>query len=194
MQSVILPRVELPAFVKAQFPPETEPLPVPRSIVLITLASVPGACALFIVSMLDLGYLSMRLNPCICIYTLLYHVGVVFIGRRRRTPEAPSYFSTIVFCGYLLAFIWFVALIVTIVVLATSDHTPYYQVVWLQQQGLPVTVHSQRAQVFLTLYETIAVGGMALKAHSIVHHEGPDPHDWRYMEREKGDVESVFRT
>ncbi|KAF5387627.1 hypothetical protein D9615_000578 [Tricholomella constricta] len=185
-----LPRAELPAFLKVQFFPPS-PLPIPRSIVLFTCASMPGACALLIVSMLDLGYLSMRLNPCISVYTLLYHIGVILIGRRKRTPEAPSYFSTAIFSGYLLTVVWLVALILTIVVLA-SGHMPYHQVAWLRQQGLPVTVHSQRVQVFLTLYETLMVGGMTLKGHSIVHNEGPDPHDWRYAEYEKNDVESVF--
>jgi len=136
--------------------------------------------------MLDFGYLSMRLNPCISAYTLIYHIGVILIGFRKRTPHAPSYFSTAIFSGYLLTVVWFVAFILTIVVLA-SGHTPYYQVVWLRSQGLPVTVHTQRAQVFLTLYETAVVGGMALKGHSIVHKEGPDPHDWRYADVAKND-------
>ncbi|GLB34006.1 hypothetical protein LshimejAT787_0108900 [Lyophyllum shimeji] len=184
-----LPRAELPAFLAAQFPPS--PLPIPRSMILFTCASMPGACVLLIVSMLDLGYLSMRLNPCVSIYTLLYHIGVILISRRKRTPAAPSYFSTAVFSGYLLALVWLVALILTILVLA-SGHMPYYQVAWLRQQGLPVTVHSQRVQVFLVLYETAMVGGMAFKGHSIVHNEGPDPHDWRYAEFEKSDEESVI--
>jgi len=184
-----LPRAELPAFLAALFPPS--PLPIPRSIILFTCASMPGACVLLIVSMLDLGYLSMRLNPCVSIYTLLYHIGVLLIGRRKRTPDSPSYFSTAIFSGYLLAVVWLVALILTIVVLA-SGHMPYYQVVWLRQQGLPVTVHSQRVQVFLTMYEMVMVGGMALKGHSIVYYEGPDPHDWRYAEFDKNDEESVI--
>jgi len=187
-----LPRAELPAFLKALFPPS--PLPIPRSIVLFTCASILGACLLLIISMLDFGYLSMRLNPCVSVYTLVYHIGVILIGRRKRTPDKPSYFSTTVFSGYLLAIVWLVALILTIVVLALGHmpHMPYYQVAWLRQQGLPVTVHSQRVQVFLTIYQTLVVGGMALKGHSIVHNEGPDPHDWRYAVRMKDDIESVI--
>ncbi|KAG5648885.1 hypothetical protein DXG03_000234 [Asterophora parasitica] len=185
-----LPRAVLPAFLQAQLYP-TAPLPVPRSILLLTCFSIPGALTLLIVSMLDFGYLSMRVNPCISIYTLLYHLGVVLIGRRKRTPEAPSYFSTAVFSCYLLTVVWFVALILTIVVLASGHMHPYYQFAWLRLQGLPVTVHTQRAQVFLTLYETLMVGGLALKGHSIVHHEGPDPHDWRYTQFER--VRAILR-
>ncbi|KAG6916708.1 hypothetical protein DXG01_005657 [Tephrocybe rancida] len=141
--------------------------------------------------MLDLGYLSMRLNPCIAIYTLLYHLGVLLIGRRKRTPEAPSYFSTAVFSGYLLATVWLVSFILTVVVLARGNQV-YYHVEWLRQQGLPVNVHTQRVQVFLTLYETVIIGGMSLRGHAIVYAEGPDPHDWRYAELEKDDIESVI--
>lgn len=50
----------------------------------------------------------------------------------------------------------------------------------LQQFGLLVTVHTQRAQVALTLYEMLMVGGMAARGHAIVASKGPDPPDWRY--------------
>lgn len=119
----------------------------------------------------------MRLNPCISVYTIVYHIGVVLIARRNRVPDAPSYFSTTIFSAYLLSVIWLVAFILTIAVLVSTN--VMYQVVWLRAQGLPVTVHSQRVQVVLTLYEVVMVGGMALKGHSIVESEGPDPPDWR---------------
>ncbi|KAG6833950.1 hypothetical protein H0H87_007961 [Tephrocybe sp. NHM501043] len=181
--SMKLPRAALPAFLELTL---VSPLPVPRSIIFFTCASVLGALALLIISMLDLGYLSMRLNPCISTYTLLYHLGVVLIGRRKRTPDAPSYFSTVVFLGYLLAVVWVVAFILTVVVLAQGQgHLPYYHVAWLKQQGLPINVHTQRVQLFLTFYETMIVGATTLRGHSIVHSEGPDPHDWRYTEEEK---------
>ncbi|KAG5342292.1 hypothetical protein C0989_003421 [Termitomyces sp. Mn162] len=133
----------------------------------------------------------MRLNPCVSVCTLLYHLGFVLVGLRRRTPDGPSYFSTAVFSAYLLTVVWLVAFILTIAVLALHGHSPYYQVAWLRQQGLHVNVHTQRVQVFLTLYETIMMGALGLKGHAIVHHEGPDPHDWRYAEQVKVDVESV---
>ncbi|KAG6903446.1 hypothetical protein C0995_005469 [Termitomyces sp. Mi166 len=183
-----LPRAELPGFLQISL---ASPLPVPRSLIFLTGASILGASILLIISMLDLGYLSMRLNPCASIYTLLYHLGFILIGLRKRTPDTPSYFSTAIFSGYLLTVVWFVAFILTIVVLALHGHSPYYQVAWLRQQGLLVNVHTQRVQVFLTLYETIVMGGLALRGHAIVHNEGPNPHDWRYAEWIKDDVEFV---
>jgi hypothetical protein len=129
--------------------------------------------------MLDLGYLSMWLNPCASIFTIIYHVGVILIARRRRVPNAPSYFSTVILSAYLLFLVWFIAFILTIVVLATS-YGKTFMVEGLRQG--PATVHTERAQIFLTLYEMIVVGGMAVRGHAIVRREGPDPEQWRNLE------------
>jgi len=166
----------------------SSPFPLPRSLFLITCASSLGACLILIVSMFDLGYLSMWFNPCASIVTLIYHAGVLLIARRPRVPDAPSYFSTAIFSAYLLVFAWLVAFILTTTVLA-SGHVGSYRVADLR--GLPANVHSQRLQVFLTLYEMVAVAGMALKGHAIVLKEGSDPPGWRYS---GGDSETNVST
>lgn len=151
--------------------------------------------------MLDLGYLSMWLNPCASIFTIIYHIGMVLISRRKRNEEAPSYFSTTIFTGYLLALVWLVAFLLTVIVVA-SGRVEYFNVEWLRQQGLPVTVHSQRLQIFLTLYQMFVVGGMAVKGHTIVRREGPDPSGWRNLECNKvcniaiicGDDKRIYET
>jgi hypothetical protein len=155
------------------------PFPLPRSLFFLTCASLLGSCALLIVSMLDLGYLSMWLNPCASVITVGYHVGVILIARRRRNPNAPSYFSTVIFSAYLLFLVWFIAFILTIVVLASSYGKAF--MVEASRQGF-ATMHTQRAQIFLTLYEMLVVGGMALRGHAIVRREGPDPDQWRNLE------------
>jgi len=126
-----------------------------------------------------LGYLSMWLNPCASLITMIYHVGVILIARRRRVPDAPSYFSTAIFSAYLLVLIWLIAFILTVVVLA-SGHVNGFKVEGLQQGA--ASVHTQRAQIFLTLYEMSVVGGMAVTGHAIVRKEGPDPEGWRNLE------------
>jgi len=156
--------------------------PLPRSWFFFTCASLLGATALLIISMLDLGYLSMHLNPCVSLYTLLYHVGVILIARQRLNPDAPSYFSTAIFTGYLMAIVWMVAFVLTIVKLASSrnERGEYPEIAFLRQNGLPVHVWTQRVQVVLTLYELVMVGGMAARGHGMVKVHGPDPPDWRY--------------
>ena len=129
--------------------------------------------------MLDLGYLSMWFNPCASIITIIYHMGVLLIACRPRVPNAPSYFSTAIFSAYLLVVAWFIAFILTIVVLA-SHHVGSYQVADLR--GLPANMHTQRLQVVLTFYEMVVLGGMALRGHAIVRKEGPDPGSWRNLE------------
>jgi len=141
--------------------------------------------------MLDLGYLSLWLTPCASVYTIIYHIGVLLIAHRKRVPNNPSYFSTAIFSGYLLAAIWLAAFISTIIVLALS-HVEYYQVSRLQQQGLPATVSTQKIQIILSLYQFAVVGGMAVKGHSIVAKNGPDPPDWRYTERENSNTEAAM--
>ena len=132
--------------------------------------------------MLDLGYLSMRLNPCVSLYTILYHIGVILIARQRLHPDAPSYFSTAIFTGYLLAIVWTVASVLTIVKLASSSNGrgEYPEIAFLRQHGLPVNVGTQRVQLVLVLYELFMVGGMAASGHAMVKKHGPDPPDWRY--------------
>jgi hypothetical protein len=177
-----LPELKFPDPVARRLPPS--PLPLPRSLFLFTCASLFGSCLLLIISMLDLGYLSMWLNPCASIFTIIYHVGMLLISRRQRSETAPSYFSTTIFTGYLLTLVWFVAFILTVVVIA-SGHVEHYKVEWLRQHGLPATVHSQRFQILLTLYQMFVVGGMAVKGHTIVEREGPDPYEWRNLEHNK---------
>jgi len=168
--------------------PSAAPLPLPRSILLFTCASLFGATLTLIISMLDLGYLSLWLNPCASVYTIIYHIGVLLIAHRKRVPDNPSYFSTAIFSGYLLAAIWLAAFISTIVVLATT-HVDFHI---FRGQGFPATVGTQRVQVILSLYEFAVVGGMTIKGHSIVAKHGSDPPDWRYTERENLDTEAVM--
>ena len=124
----------------------------------------------------------MHLNPCVSLYTILYHIGVILIARRRLNPDAPSYFSTAIFTGYLLAILWIVASVLTILKLASSgnERGEYPEIAFLRQHGLPVNVWTQRVQVVLALYELAMVGGMAVSGHAMVKRHGPDPPDWRY--------------
>jgi len=158
---------------------------MPRSWIFLTCASLLGTTTLLVISLLDLGYLSLWANPCIAIYTYVYHAGVIFIAFRKRHATTPSYFSTVIICGYILALLWLGALVATIVVLATADNAG--AIASLRAHGLPVNVNTQRVQVFLTLYEIVVVGGMAAKGHAIVRIYGPDPPDWRYaIDESKG--------
>ena len=128
---------------------------LPRSIFLFTCASLLGSCVLLIISMLDLGYLSMWVNPCASIITIIYHICVILISRRKRVPNAPSYFSTAIFSAYLLVIVWITAFILTTVVLVSS-HGNAFRALGLQQG--PASVYTHRAQIALTLYELLVVG------------------------------------
>jgi hypothetical protein len=167
----------LPKLTKVDLPPSSFPLP--RSLFLFTCASLLGSCLLFIISMLDLGYLSMWVNPCASIITVIYHIGVILIARRKRVPNAPSYFSTAIFSAYLMALVWFIGFILTLVVLVSGPGNAF-KVVGLGQGA--ANVYTERAQIFLTLYELLVVGGMAVTGHAIVRKEGPDPEAWRNLE------------
>lgn len=128
--------------------------------------------------MLDLGYLSMWFNPCASIITIIYHIAVILIARRKVVPNSPSYFSTAIFSAYIMVIMWFIAFILTVVVLATSGNVFQMEVL---RDG-PANVHTQRVQIFLTLYEMLVVGGIAVTGHVIVWKEGPDPEGWRNLE------------
>ena len=93
-------------------------------------------------------------------------------------PNSPSYFSTAIFSAYIMVIMWFIAFILTVVVLATSGNVFQMEVL---RDG-PANVHTQRVQIFLTLYEMLVVGGIAVTGHVIVWKEGPDPEGWRNLE------------
>lgn len=76
-----------------------------------------------------------------------------------------------------MVIMWFIAFILTVVVLGSGNA---FQMEALRQG--PASVHTQRVQVFLTLYETLVVGAMAVTGHAIVRKEGPDPEGWRNLE------------
>lgn len=126
--------------------------------------------------MLDLGVFSLWINPPLSLFTIVYHASVLVLSQRKRKAEEPSYFSTVTICAYILAIVWFVAFIVTVVVLASYKGD--YRVESLQHRGLPVSVETQRLQIFLTLFEFIVVGGIGMKGHMIARSEG-DPASWR---------------
>jgi len=160
-------------------------LPMPRSWFFFTCASLLGATALLVISMLDLGYLSLWVNPCVSIYTYIFHGCVIVVSFRKRHLTTPSYFSTVIICGYFLTFVWLGAVIVTVAGVVAKDNTQ--GIVALREHGLPVNIYTQWAQVFLTVYEMGMIGGMAAKGHAIVATHGPDPPDWRRMAEEEDD-------
>lgn len=151
-------------------------IPIPQKIFFLTLASMVGSFVLLLISLLDLGILSLWVNPPLAFITLIYHAAVLLLSQKKRSPESPSYFSTVTFCAYIIAVVWLVAFIITVVVLAVykNDYTPD----GLRRHGLPVSDHTQRLQVFLTLYEFILVCGIGLTGHLMIIAEG-DPETWR---------------
>ncbi|KAJ7044561.1 hypothetical protein C8F04DRAFT_1068741 [Mycena alexandri] len=154
-------------------------LPYILSILTIFISST-----LLVVSMLDLGLLSFFINPCASLFTILYNVSLLVLARRRRRSDAPSYFSTCIICAYILAVLWFVAWSVTTMVLVSwaGNYRPENL---HQQDGLPVTVETQRLQCFLAGLEFFAVGGIAVRGDFIAKAEGPDPESWRPMYEEE---------
>ncbi|KAJ7781020.1 hypothetical protein B0H16DRAFT_1496867 [Mycena metata] len=155
----------------------------PRSILILTCLSVFTSSTLLVVSMLDLGLLSFFINLCVSIFTVLYNVSMLVLARRRRRPDAPSYFSTCIVCAYILAVLWLVAWSATTMVLVSwvGNYGPQD----LHQDGLPVTVETQRLQCFLAGLEFFIVGAIAVRGDLIAKAEGPDPESWRPMHEEE---------
>ncbi|KAJ7498709.1 hypothetical protein FB451DRAFT_7293 [Mycena latifolia] len=166
-------------------------VPLPKSIFILTCASSVASSILLVVSMLDLGLLSLWINPCASLFTLVYNISTLILAHRKRRIDTPSYFSTCIVCAYILAVLWLVAFSVTTMVLVSWKGN-YKPEVLHQQQGLPVTVHTQRLQCFLAGVELFTLGGIAVKGHLIAR-EG-DPKSWRPMyEDDKVRFNASFR-
>jgi hypothetical protein len=151
-----------------------------------TLGTVSNSCisllaslALLVLSLLDLGVLSLWINPCAALFTLIYNISILVLARRKRRIDTPSYFSTSIVCAYGLALLWLVAFSVTTMVLVSWNSKADYRPDELHQRlGLPVTVLTQRLQCVLAGVEFFALGGTAVKGHLIAREEG-DPKSWR---------------
>lgn len=151
-------------------------LPLPRPLFFLTCASTIASFLLLVFSMLDLGVLSLWVNPPTALITMAYHASVLLVARRKRTEEEPSYFFTIIVLAYLLAVMWLIAFIFTVMIIASWKGN--YRPESLHEQGLPVTIHTQQLQCFLTAFEFVAVGGIGLKGYLIARKEGV-PEGWR---------------
>jgi hypothetical protein len=161
-----------------------------RSIFILTCISLFTSFILLVVSMLDFGVLSLWMNPCASLFTVIYNISILVLAQRKRRLDAPSYFSTCVICAYFLAVLWLGAFSVTTVVLISWKGQ--FQPEVLHQQGLPVTVHTQRVQCVLAGVELFMLGGIAVKSHLILRQEGPNPKSWRPMyENDKIEIQSA---
>ncbi|KAJ7178932.1 hypothetical protein C8R46DRAFT_1028618 [Mycena filopes] len=156
----------------------------PRPLLILTCSSIVTASTLLVISMLDLGLLSFFINPCASIFTISYNVAMLVLAGRKRKTNRPSYFSTCIMGAYILAVVWLAAWAMTVMVLVSwvGNYRPEDL---HQQDGLPVTVQTQRLQCFLAGLEFFIVGGIAVKGDFIAKAEGPDPDGWRPMQEEE---------
>ncbi|KAF8742485.1 hypothetical protein AX14_004346 [Amanita brunnescens Koide BX004] len=152
-------------------------LPLPLPLFILTVISLTFSWLLLVLSMLDLGYLSMWMNPTMAFLTVGYHLAVLLLSRTKRTAKDPTYFSTTVVCAYLFGIAWFVAFIITNVVLTVKDDR-FINLADVKNMRLPASVGSQRAQVIFTLFEAVILEAFAIKGHLIIRESG-DPEDWR---------------
>jgi len=153
------------------------PVPLPRALFYLSISSTVVAFILLPVSLLDLGILSLYVNPPVTIFTILYHGFVLVVSQRPRKADHPTYYSTIVLFAFLLDVAWLIAFVSTTIVLAAYRHG-IYDVARLSRDGLPANIHTQRLQVFLTFVEVLLTGGMAVKGYMIAAEEG-EPDSWR---------------
>ncbi|KIL70215.1 hypothetical protein M378DRAFT_609815 [Amanita muscaria Koide BX008] len=167
----------------AIYPISEKPAPVPRfnlplilPLFILTCVSLLFSLILFILSMLDLGYLSMWMNPTMALITIIFHVTVLVLSRKRAAHDS-TFFSAVVVCAYLLGVVWFVAFILTNIVAAVKSDR-FFGLDELKGNGLPATIGSQRGQIILTLFETVVLEAFAIKGHLAVR-EKNDPEDWR---------------
>ncbi|PFH51379.1 hypothetical protein AMATHDRAFT_142628 [Amanita thiersii Skay4041] len=158
-------------------PPPRSSLPLPLPLFFLTCLSLAGSWVLLVLSLLDLGYLSMWMCPLMSLFTILYHLGVLILSRAKRSASEPTYFSTVIVLAYLFGVVWFAAFILTNVIIAVkSDYI--FSLEDVKSMGLPATAGTQGAQVFFALFEAIILEAFAIKAHLMLRKTG-DPEDWR---------------
>lgn len=153
-------------------------VPLPVSLFWLSTSSSLVAFILLPVSLLDLGVLSFYINPPVTIFTILYHGFVLVVSQRPRQPDHPTYYASAILFAFLLDIAWIVAFITTTVVYASMQQHGFYSVNNLRSNGLPVSLGTQRFQIFLTLLLAILTGGMAYKGYRIAQEEG-EPDSWR---------------
>lgn len=153
------------------------PLGLPLLLFILYVSSSFTSLLLLLLSLLDLGYLSLWLIPPLSIFTLVSHAAFPFLARAPRTEAAPSYFSTLVVCAYVLAIAWFIAFVAALAVAAMKGRWRWsLQVV--EDSGGAATIGTQAAQVVLSCLEVGLLVTFAVKAHRRVIYSG-EPESWR---------------
>lgn len=146
-------------------------LPLPLPLFVFTLISLTFSWILLVLSLLDLGYLSIWMTPIMAPLTILYHLVVLLSSRKKRTASDPTFFSTVVVCAYMFGAVWFAAFILTNVIITVKDDR-WFSLEDIKKMGLPASIGSQRAQVILTLFEAATLEACAIKGHLIVREGG----------------------
>jgi len=84
-----------------------------RAFYILTCVSLAASTAVFVLSMLELGFDSLQINPTAAGLTIVYHVVILILQRREYNEDIPpqyrdypaSKIASLVF-AYLLAFLW----------------------------------------------------------------------------------------
>ncbi len=174
-----LPKLSIKSFSFANFKAKLGPTPLglPFSFFLLYLFSGITSFVLLLLSLLDLGYLSLWLIPPLSFFTLISQVAFALLARATRTEGLPSYFSTVVVYSYILAIAWFVAFIAALVIAAIKDRWKW-SIEVVEESGGAAVVGTQVAQIVLSCLEVGLLGTFATKAHRQVISQG-EPETWR---------------
>lgn len=153
------------------------PLGLPPVLFIPYVFSSFTSLVLLLLSLLDLGYLSLWLIPPLSLFTLLSHAAFPILARTPRTQAAPSYFSTIIVCVYILATAWFIAFIAVLVIAAIKDRWKW-NLKMIEDSGGAATMGTQVAQIVLSCLEVGLLVTFTVKAHRRIIDNG-EPESWR---------------
>ncbi|KAF5364048.1 hypothetical protein D9756_000353 [Leucocoprinus leucothites] len=153
------------------------PLGLPLNLFVIYVVSSINSLILLLLSLLDLGYLSLWTIPPVSCFTLISHFAFPFLASAPRHGSAPSYFSTTIVCVYILAVAWFVASIAALVVAGMADKWEWNLDV-LDQSGGAATVGTQIVQVLFSWIEVGLLVTFGVKGHRRIINKG-EPESWR---------------
>ncbi|KAJ3575809.1 hypothetical protein NP233_g835 [Leucocoprinus birnbaumii] len=153
------------------------PLGLPLNLFIIYVTSSINSIIVLLLSLLDLGYLSIWTIPPVSFFTIVSHFAFLFLVHAPRSESAPSYFSTVIVCVYILAAAWFIASIAALVVAGLADKWKWNLDV-LDDSGGAATVGSQIAQVLFSWVEIGLLVAFGFIGHRQVIDEG-EPESWR---------------
>ncbi|KAJ7490382.1 hypothetical protein B0H11DRAFT_1022599 [Mycena galericulata] len=138
-------------------------MPPPKSLLLLNLLSLIVATLTFLISLLDLGILSLWMDPIASLFTIIYHSTLLLMSY--NCPKSSVMHSVpAIALAYLLSFIWLGAFAVMVIISYGQGNETQINVFSMNVQFPDHFQLTQQFQLLLAPLEFSLLGDIAIRS------------------------------